>query len=300
MLIPLEDIKNYLKINNSPVLLNFDIDATANTLTRASGSWITSGVVVGSKLTLGGFANPLNNIIVTVEIVTALVLTISEVATMVTESGNPLCSYRIEVTTYDQFLTDQEQIISDSVEGYCGRSFSLKNYLQTFYGEDYYGEGTKKLVLFHYPLTVLTSIFRDTTEDITSEVRVHKPTATITKNRFVSLFKNNCFLSDTDIVEVTYTAGFAEVPSPVKSVILSLIEERYNKNKSGVALNFGSDVQSISIPGTISVAFDYSLQANERKIAYGTIIGNFVNVLDSYRSERSIIGSGKLKYVEEV
>jgi len=84
----------------------------------------------------------------------------------------------------------------------------------------------------------------------------------------------------------------------VRSVVYSLVEERYNKKLNGVNLNFGSDIQSVSIAGTISVQFDYSLESNTRKIGMGTILGNYVNVLDKYRSERVISGSGRLAYVE--
>ena len=76
--------------------------------------------------------------------------------------------------------------------------------------------------------------------------------------------------------------------------------ERYNKKSSGVDLNFGSDVQRVSIPGAISIDFDYSLSNNERKSAYGVILGSNSNILDDWRSERSVIGSGKLEYVEAV
>jgi len=76
-----------------------------------------------------------------------------------------------------------------------------------------------------------------------------------------------------------------------------LVKERYNKHTSGIDLDFGSDIQSISIPGTISVAYDYSLQNNERKTAFGAILGNYVNTLDYFRSERPLIGSVRLEYV---
>lgn len=196
----------------------------------------------------------------------------------------------IEVDTYDSFLTAQEEIISQSVEGYCGRKFLEASYVQTFYAEDYPGQ-CKDLPTFHYPILTVSSIERDTV-DISEDVRVHKETGNLHNRKGFFYHKFN------EQLVVEYTAGLEELPAPVSSVILSLIEERYNKKKNGVSLNFGSDVQSISIPGTISIAFDYSLQANERKTAYGTILGNFINVLDAYRSERVIVGSGKLAYVE--
>jgi hypothetical protein len=283
MLVSLEEIKNYLGLNPTPVILNFDIDATANTLTRASGSWITAGVAIGDKLTLGGFSNAANNVQVVVSNVTALVLTISEIATMVTETGNSLSTFRIDNTTYDSFLTEQENIISTSVEGYCGRKFLLDSYIQKFYSDDY-PEGTKDLNLFHFPLVTLTSVINEDETLVLADLRVSPPSANIKSTE-------GFFNSGEELV-VSYDAGFADTPAPVKSVINSLIQERYNKKISGVSLDFGSDVQRVSIPGTISIDFDYSLQSNERKTAFGTILGNYVNVLDFYRSDRAVIGSG--------
>jgi len=194
-------------------------------------------------------------------------------------------------TTYDSFLTDQEEVISQSVESYCGRNFLQSNYVQTYYPDDY-TPGTTSISTFNYPLVLIESIVLGGA-DITGDVRVHK-------NSGMLIYKEGFFqesLSDDELV-VTYCAGLDELPAPVKSVILSLVEERYNKNLNGISLNFGNDVQSISIPGTISVSFDYSLQSNDRKTAFGTILGNYVNVLDNYRSERALIGSGTLNYVD--
>lgn len=195
--------------------------------------------------------------------------------------------------SYDTFLTEQEAVISDAVEGYCGRKFSAANYIQNFYVEDY-RVGINDLALFHYPVNTITHVKEKIADPateftITADVRVQKTRG--------NLFLLSGFFQDGDFVEVSYNAGFATIPPAIKSVVLSLIEERYNKKISGVSLNFGSDVQGIAIPGTISVQFDYSLQANERKTAYGTILGNYINVLDIYRSERRVIGSGTIQYV---
>ncbi len=198
-------------------------------------------------------------------------------------------------SSQDDWLTQQEALISETVEGYCGRKFLQDEYIQTFYADENreFREAPQILQLFHYPIIAVSEILLGTT-DITADVRVHKPTGDI---KYV---EDVFFKADSDVV-VTYEAGYpqASIPGPVKSVVMSLIQERYSKKQSGVSLNFGSDVQSISIPGTISVAFDYSLQSNERSVAFGTILGSYVNILDSYRSERVIIGSGKISYVEE-
>ena len=194
----------------------------------------------------------------------------------------------ITSSDYDDFLTLQGQLISDVIEDYCGRKFLAANYTQTFYKDDY-EEFVNTLNLFHYPVNTVTSIIEGT-ENITADVRVHKPTAKIT-------LPESTFFSNDDSLVVVYNAGYSATPSAVLIVFYSILGELYTKKTSGIALNFGSDVQSISIPGTISVSFDYSLQSNERKAKFGTILGNYINSLDPYRSERVITGSGTVEYV---
>jgi len=98
-------------------------------------------------------------------------------------------------------------------------------------------------------------------------------------------------------LEVEYTAGYSDIPSVIEDVVFNVVEQRYNKKASGVALSFGNDVQRVSIPGVMSVDFDYTLQANERQSKYGMILGNYGNVLDPWRSERALIGEIKDNYV---
>lgn len=198
-------------------------------------------------------------------------------------------------STYDTFLTDQLQLISDSVELYCGRKFEQASYTQTFYKDDF-DVPQKHLYLFHYPLISLDAAETGDGTDILSQLRFHKPTAkVIWKDR---RFFQGYFTHIAEEVIFEYTAGFATIPTPVASVIKTLVEERYNKKVAGIDLNFGRDVQSVSVPGTINVAFDYTLQANERKNALGMILGDYTNVLDMFRSERPLVGEILENYVE--
>jgi hypothetical protein len=192
----------------------------------------------------------------------------------------------INDSTYDDFLTQQIGVVSEAIEGYCGRKFEQSSYTQTFYRDDY-ELNKNEILLYHYPVISVTSV-KDGDETIT-DYRLHYPTGHLYR-------KNGLFYSET--VEVEYSAGYATVPSTVLHVVYSVVEQNYNKKKSGVALSFGSDVQSISIPGTISVTFDYTLDSNQRKNAYGVILGSYANILDQFRSERTVIGSGKIAYVE--
>lgn len=210
-----------------------------------------------------------------------MIVTLAEMKTYLgIDSGN---------TTNDAFLTQQLILIQSAVEAYCRRKFELATYRQTFYSSDY--PKNSEMTLFHYPVVSIDSIAQDT-EDIIG-YRTQKEFGILTYN-------TGFFWGEETVVE--YEAGYAheDIPPLVSSVIYSLVQERYNKKVAGVDLNFGSDVQRISIPGTISIDFDYSLQNNERKSTFGTILGNYVNVLDYFRSERTIIGNSTLTYVEVV
>lgn len=189
-------------------------------------------------------------------------------------------------TADDDFLTQQIELISQAIEAYCRRSFLTATYEQTFYSDDYCV--SKELQTFQFPVQEVASVEQDGVA--VTDFRLHKPTGILTR-------KGGFFYGLETVV--TYTAGYDEVPAPVTNAVYSLVEERYNKKKSGVNLNFGSDVQRISIPGTISVDFDYSLSNNDRSNSFGLILGPHLNSLDYYRSERAIVGQSKLEYVEE-
>lgn len=198
---------------------------------------------------------------------------------------------RLGITTDDDdaFLTQQIELISDVIESYCRRIFTKTTWKQTFYGDDTLSRVT---ALYHYPIAGPVSIKKDG-EVIAEELyRPHKPSAMVT---FLRGFP---FIFPGQSLEVTYDAGYETIPRPILSVLDSVVGERYNKKKSGVNLDFGSDVQRISIPGAISIDFDYSLSNNDADSRYGTILGNHVNVLMDWRSERTVLGSGKLEYVE--
>jgi len=203
-------------------------------------------------------------------------------------------------TSYDAFLTLQIQIISEAIESYCRRKFTSATYIQKFYYEEMMEKSKviDTLQLYHYPTSAVSEVaeIEDSTSEITilaaNEYRVNSSVAWVSRKNYQDFFQSG------NIVQVTYTAGYTTIPFTIQNAVYSLVKERYNKNINGIDLNFGSDVQSISIPGTISVAYDYSLQNNERKTAFGAILGNYVNTLDYFRSERAVIGEVELKYVE--
>lgn len=185
-------------------------------------------------------------------------------------------------TTYDAFLNTQIDIVSEAIEGYCGRKFLEDTYTQVFYPKDIQVM-PKYLMLYHYPVTEVISIFEDGVEltdfiTLYSQGRIDKRLG-----RF--------FCYGVEDVTVNYKAGFITCPKTIESVVYAIVEEKYNKRKAGLNVNFGSDVQSISIPGSINIQFDYTLTQNDRKNAFGMILGNYSNVLDPYRSERVLTGT---------
>jgi len=200
---------------------------------------------------------------------------------------------RLGITTgdYDSFLTQQIQLISQVIERYCRRKFLAATYIQTFYYADY--RPSSMLELYHFPLIQVLDVDQGGQYLEESLYRAHKPTARLVRNDGGHFFW-------TDPTTVTYRAGYETCPIPVLAVLDALVSERYNKKTAGVDLDFGANVQRISIPGAISLDFDYTLTSNERSSAYGTIIGNYANVLDDWRSERAVLGTSKLEYVEEV
>ncbi len=210
---------------------------------------------------------------------------------MKTHLGIPLID-----TTQDVYLTEQLNTISMAVENYCGRKFESTSYTQTFYGDDYQTEYKEYLLyLYHFPTISLTSVID--TGDLLDAANYRIQTTSSTLYRIENSTKVNWFPSAATELVVVYTAGYATIPYDIQLVVKNLIEENYTKHTNNVGASFGNDVQRISIPGVMSLDFDYSLQANERKIAFGMILGNYANVLDFYRSERTVVGEIKDTYV---
>lgn len=193
----------------------------------------------------------------------------------------------LDDTTYDDFLTEQINIISEAMELYCGRKFLKKTYTQTFYRDEFPKDTVKELYLYHYPVHSIVDI--DEGGDDLLGYRIVFSTG-------LMRLPTGFFRSDTEL-DITYVAGYTELPYVLKNCIYSLVGERYSKKQSGIDLSFGSDVQRVSIPGTISIDYDYTLQNNDQTTALGVILGNQINVLDQFKSERKVIGTLREGYV---
>ena len=62
---------------------------------------------------------------------------------------------------YDTFLTQQISIISEAIEGYCGRKFNEATYVETYYLEDILSDNRdypRDLPVYHYPINSITDV----------------------------------------------------------------------------------------------------------------------------------------------
>jgi len=214
----------------------------------------------------------------------------------------------ISDNSQDAFLTSEINIMTEAINSYCGRVFEQGSYVQTFYSDDYENLVTSKCFIdtFIYPIVSITHVkekqqqsngsFVETVIPAT-EYRLNKPLGRLIKTEVGSPTEWFQEYGHPSLVEVSYSAGFATVPLPVQEVCYALVGERYNKKQAGVDLNFGSNVQRISIPGVFSLDYDFSLQTNEVKNTFGAILGDQKNILDFYLSDRRIVGDIRPIYV---
>lgn len=193
-------------------------------------------------------------------------------------------------STYDTFLTLQIKFISGTIEQYCARKFEMTDYKETFYGDE--KGDTDNLIAFHFPIKEITAISRDGSPFL-GQYRIEPDLG------YVISEKEKWFGSWEEKVIIEYSAGYEEIPDPLLYVVYNWVAEKYNRKKIGIETNFGTDVQRISIPGALSLDFDYTLNTNERSNAFGNILGNYINVVDPYRSERVIMGKPGRVYVEQ-
>ena len=204
-------------------------------------------------------------------------------------------------TTYDTFLNGQIALFSSTIENYCQRKFEQASYTQEFY-YDQFSIGMNSLYTYHYPIISVASIKEiytiagsdEETLIESQQYRAHNPSGKI--DRFSEYGVREAWFyemcnQDYARTQVIYDAGYATIPAEIQHVCFQLIEQEYNKKKSGVALSFGSDVQRLSIPGVMSIDFDYSLQNNERTSTFGMFLKGYANILDPFRSERALGGS---------
>lgn len=191
-------------------------------------------------------------------------------------------------TSHDVFLLDQISLIQSAMENYCGRKFDEQTYIETYYRDEVNQDLVPTIFTTHYPIVSIEAVTEGEDEVVT--YRLNKSRGQIT--RMNDCFRKETWFQSEQVLEVSYTAGYTSENSPreLQQVIYGLVSENYNKRQAGIDINFGSNVQRVSVAGVMSIDFDYTLNSNERKNAFGIILGDWANVLDRFRSEQYITG----------
>jgi hypothetical protein len=208
----------------------------------------------------------------------------------------------ISTTEYDVFLQNQIEVVSEAIQLFCRRDLIATDFKEIFYADDARLSGSPRnvLTLDQYPVIEISDINEvygpdnDPTESEVVDYRLNKPVGKIMNFNYLPAFSRG------SRIVVEYRAGYETLPPLLKSVVMDLIKERYNKKSLGIDLSFGTDVQRVNIPGTIGIDFDYSLQNNESSTPFGSIIGNYANLLTTFRSDRAVLGNDRLVYLERV
>lgn len=203
--------------------------------------------------------------------------------------------------SYDDFLTMQINIVSDAIEGYCGRKFTAADYTQTFYSRFFTKyKDPYNLFLYHFPINSITSVTEIETDStgatnetiVTSDNYLLKSNSGEIKKQTVQGYPDYFFseYGYPSKVQIVYNAGYTTIPYVIQDVVYNLVTERYNKKSSGVNVEMGTEVSKLNIPGVMGIEFDYSMKSENRKVAFGEILALYTNSLDHYRSERAVMG----------
>ena len=202
-------------------------------------------------------------------------------------------------TSQDAYLTSELILFTETIENYCNRVFEVFTYTEKIFHKDFYNR--RAYHLYHFPVVTITSATEKAKDedDVIVATQLNKRTGKIQmlddNEYFKALFSNT---GSNGYMEIVYDAGYATVPLEVQEAVKQLVQARYNKKESGVDFNFGSNVQRVSIPGVMGIDFDYTLTTNERTNKYGMILGDYQNIFDNYRSERTLIGDSEVSYLE--
>jgi hypothetical protein len=201
-------------------------------------------------------------------------------------------------TSQDAFLNGEIALFDETVQNYCNRIFEVNTYTETIYYDDF--KDDFEYTLYHHPVSLITSVTEKAPDapDELQTFRLNKRTGNLVltndsgvKKRLFSNYSTGAYL------EIIYDAGYATVPLEIQEAVKALIQQRYNRKNAGIDLNFGNNVQRISIPGVMGIDFDYTLNSNERQNKYGMLLGDYLNVFDNYRSERTIVGDNTKVYL---
>lgn len=131
------------------------------------------------------------------------------------------------------------------------------------YTEYYQGNGTSKLMLRHYPVTALTSIYDDPDLEWNSDDLIDSDDLQISDADTGEIFYDGGIFTESKDVEnlkVTYTAGFATIPSDIEMAVIKKTAYDY-MNTAGLR-NTTDDEQSI--PSTLKKEYEETIKRYRR------------------------------------
>jgi len=136
-------------------------------------------------------------------------------------------------TTSNNLIIRKINQATDMIESYCGKNNS-QHFISTVYtNEEYDGTGTEQLILKNRPVITLTLLEqRNTTlnnadfSTVTTDLYFTDKTAGVIDGRFE-------FLQYFNLYRVTYTAGFATIPSDLAEACATLASYLYDNASTG-------------------------------------------------------------------
>ena len=165
-------------------------------------------------------------------------------------------------TGQDVLLQDLTKRLSAWVEQYCDRKFAKATYT-----EQRDGDGTDILVVTHWPIISVASLYDDPDRLFGAATLIAPSDYVIYKDEGRIQLDGLTFARGLQNVKVTYDAGYAEIPPDLQQAVCELIADRFrNKEHQGL--------RSLSI-GAYSVAFTEAELPEEVR-----------SILDSYRRIR--------------
>jgi len=127
-------------------------------------------------------------------------------------------------------VDDELESISDRIskifETYCDRTFDSDTYI-----EYYDGGGRDMLVLKHYPIISITSIYDDSDWGWGASYLVDSDNYMIKNDREVVYKSGYVFYDYIQNVKVTYVAGYATIPDDLKHVCILEVLRSYKHRK---------------------------------------------------------------------
>lgn len=174
-----------------------------------------------------------------------------------------------ETTDYDAFLTGEILIITSVINKFTARKLEKSDHTD----KEQLTLSKNSVFLKHYPVNSISSVQVDSVD---IDYSYDSDSGELTADTY--------FPPGELIVE--YNAGYddSNIEPLLKSIFLSIIKIRYNKEKAGISSPGEKDVKRLSITGVMTV--EYSDKNDSR---FNDFLEGFQDALSPFMSERAFI-----------